>query len=179
MRTRLLAAALLLPLGGAAGAQTNEALAQVVDGWARGRCDALTQLAENPQTGAWVNTTSTPYTTWSIRKVGPQTIEYTMAGGLARRITLADGTYRDHATDSTLAFDPLATEWSILEHGITAPDNWRLFMRHPPVPGEPEGNRTYSELIVAGDVFVWTNWSEENGGPRQRVMYYVCKFTEL
>ena len=86
--------------------------------------------------------------------------------------------YRDRAPDPSAAVDFLREDWTILEHGIHAPDNWRLFMDPGRAPGQPDGLKMYSEMIMAGDVFVWTNWSEQDGGPRVRQMYYVCKYVQ-
>jgi hypothetical protein len=178
MRLRLLAIAAFCASAMPVSAQSDEDLAKVAEGWGRGRCDALTQVAINPQSGEWTTLEQTPYTTWTIRKIGPQSVEYTMAGGLKRRVDLADGMYRDRAPDPAPAVDMMKQDWTIIEHGILAPDNWRLLMDTGSAPGDPEGLKSFSEMIMAGDVFVWTNWMEENGGPRRRVMYAVCKYVD-
>lgn len=178
MRYLSLGFATLLAFGAPVSAQSPEALSMVAEGWGRGQCNALTHVMRNPDTGEWSTVDQTPYSTWTIRQVGPQSVEYTMAGGLTRRVDLEDGMYRDRSPDVAPSADFLKEDWTIVEHGINAPDNWRLLMDPGPAPGQPEGLKTYSEMIVAGDVFIWTNWSEENGGPRVRDMYSICKFVD-
>jgi|GEM_PF-6580526 len=178
MRLPILCFAVSLAFGAPLSAQSAEARSMVAEGWGRGQCDALTQVGLNPDTGEWSTVGQTPYSTWTIRQVGPQSVEYTMAGGLTRRVDLEDGMYRDRSPGVAPSADFMKQDWTILEHGIHAPENWRLFMDTGPAPGQPEGLKTYSEMIMAGDVFVWTNWSEKDGGPRIREMYYVCKYVE-
>ena len=62
-----------------------------------------------------------------------------------------------------------------LVDGLRGPENWRILVLWPPFPDAPLGVRDYSELVVAGDVFVWTNWTEDGSGVRRRVMYAVSK----
>ena len=33
-------------------------------------------------------------------------------------------------------------------------------------------------LIIAGDVFIWTNWADLTDGSRIRTMFFACKFDE-
>jgi hypothetical protein len=101
-----------------------------------------------------------------------------MSGGETWVVELAEGIYilraREAADDSARE----SGEWTIVEHGIHSPENWRLLLLPPPYPGAPEGVRYYSEVIMAGDVYIWTNWIEEDG-VRRRATYSACKLTAV
>ena len=167
---------LLLP-NGPVVAQSDAALAQVAEGWGRGECNLLTHVAENPETGQWETVENSPWGRWTIRRVGPHSVEYTMSSGETRIVELADGAYVDRLAESAEQPPTESEKWTIAEHGIHGPENWRLLLLPPPFPGAPEGMRLYSELIMAGDLYVWTNWLEEEGVMR-RTVYSACKLAE-
>lgn len=178
MRILLLACCSLLLFSGPVAAQTSVALSQVTEGWGRGQCNLLTHVAVNPETGNWETIDPSPWSTWTIQKVGPQSVEFTMAMGVTRRVDFEEGVYRERSPDDAEASAGDSSEWTIEEHGVFASDNWRLLLLHPRQPGQPEGVQSYSEMIMAGNVFVWTNWLEMDGEVRQRGMYYACELEE-
>lgn len=150
-------------------AQSDAALRQVATGFGRGQCSPLTHVALHPETRAWMTIDPSPWAGWTITQVGPRTLEYVRPGDEVRLMEFEEGIYRDRAPGSMED----AETWTILEHGIHAPDNWRILMRPPQLGDEP---RSYAEMIMAGDVFVWTNWVDEASGERVRYMYFACRF---
>ena len=64
-----------------------------------------------------------------------------------------------------------AEEWTIVEHGVHGPDNWRILMTPP---GFEDAAPAYSEIIIVGNVFIWSNWADEPDGSRIRMMYFAC-----
>lgn len=177
VRTSALTLIALLLSYGPVVAQSDAALEWVAEGWGRGECNLLTHVALNPETGRWQSVEDSPWGTWTIRRVGPRSVEYTMSSGATRLVELAEGIYVDRALEAADEPPSESDEWTIVEHGIHGPENWRLFLLPPPYPGGPEGVRHYSEVIMAGDVYIWTNWIEEKG-VRRRTMYSACKLTE-
>ena len=171
MRTLVLASIAVVIASLPAAAQGNDALEQVTEGFGRGQCDPLTHQGLDPEARAWMTIDPSPWTGWTIEKIGPGTLEYLRPGDDARLMEFEEGVYRDRARDSMDG----AEEWTILEHGIHGPDNWRILMTPPEFPDAP---RVYSEMIIAGDVFIWTNWAEQPDGSRLRYMYFACKFAE-
>lgn len=154
-----------------AAAQSNAALEQVTDGFGRGRCDPLTHQYLDPETRVWKNLDPSPWTGWTVEKIGPRTLRYDRPGDESRLMEFETGVYRDRAPDSM----ERAEEWTIVEHGIHGPDNWRILMTPPEFD---DAAPHYSEIVIAGDVFIWTNWAEEEDGSRIRLMYFACRFAE-
>ena len=173
MRISTLTLVALLLSYGRVVAQSDAALRQVAEGWGRGECNLLTHVALNPETGRWQTVEDSPWGTWTIRRVGPRSVEYTMSSGAIRVVELAEGIYMDRAREAADEPPSESDELTIVEHGIHGPENWRLLLLYP---GAPEGVRLYSEVIMAGDVYIWTNWTEEEG-VRRRTMYSACKLT--
>lgn len=159
-------------------AQSDAALQQIAEGWASGECNLLTHVEMNPETGNWQTREDSPWSTWTIRRAGPTSVEYTMSDGTIRRVEFADGVYRDRAAEDADEPPNESEEWAIVEHGIHGPENWRILLRPPLPPEAPSVPRYYSEVIMAGDVYVWTNWIEDEDGVRRRTMYSACKFAE-
>ena len=153
-----------------ASAQSDEALEMVAEGWGRGEWVELNFVGMNPETQRFERVEGSPWTRWQVRKVGPRAVEYTTAHGDTRRVEFADGVYRD-LDPSDGSTDQLQA--TIVEHGIHAADNWRLLIEFP--PGTAPAGRAYSELIVAGDTFVWTNWVETADGDLMRVGYAISR----
>ena len=154
-----------------AAAQSNAALEQVAEGFGRGQCSPLTHQALNPETREWMTIDPSPWTGWTITRIGSTTLEYVRPGDEVRLMEFDEGVYRDRAPDSMDG----AEEWAIVEHGIHGPDNWRLLMTPPEFSAEAP---FYSEIIMAGDVFIWTNWADEPDGARVRYMYFACEFED-
>lgn len=168
MRRTLLALLAVASASAPGVAQSNETLEQVAEGFGRGECSILTHQALDPETRTWATIDPSPWAGWAIERVGPRTLEYVRPDGVIRHMEFEEGVYRDRAPDTLEG----AEEWTILEHGISASDNWRILMK----PAAPNAPPVYSEMIVAGDVFVWTNWADEPDGSRIRFMYVVCQF---
>jgi len=152
-------------------AQEGAALQQLAAGWARGEWVLLAHVGVNPQTGRWEAVENSPWSRWTVRRVGPRSVEYATHNGLTRVVEFADGRYLDRPPAGGDGSPGEGTEASIVQHGIFGTDNWRILILWPPSPDAPEGPRDYSELIMAGNVFVWTNWTEDADGTRRRVMY--------
>lgn len=171
MRRSLLAIIAVVFASLPAAAQSNETLEQVAEGFGRGQCNPLTHQGLNPETRAWMTIDPSPWTGWAIERVGPRTLEYVRPDGVTRHMEFEEGVYRDRDPDTLEG----AEEWNIVEHGINAPDNWRILMAPPPAANAPS---VYSEMIIAGDVFVWTNWADQPDGSRLRYMYFACQFEE-
>jgi hypothetical protein len=152
-----------------AAAQGNEALEQVTEGFGRGQCDPLTHQALDPETRLWETIDPSPWAGWTVTRIGPRTLEYSRPGDGLRLMEFEEGVYRDRAPDSMAD----AEQWRITEHGIHGPDNWRILMIPPEFGDEL---RIYSEMIIVGDVFIWTNWADQSEGSRIRTMYFACKF---
>lgn len=175
MRFSLLALTTLLLAAAPGSAQSNDLLEQVTEGWGRGQCDPLTHVGLNPETGAWQTIDPSPWTGWTIRQIGPRALEYMRPPDETRVMEFEEGVYRDRALEGTDPSGQDSEEWTIVEHGIHAPDNWRIRMVPPAPPGGPS---MYAELSIAGDVFIWTNWLEQPDESPMRFMYFACQFSE-
>ena len=154
-----------------AAAQSNVALEQVTEGFGRGQCNPLTHQGVNPETGTWMTIDPSPWTGWTIERIGPRTLQYERPGDEIRLMEFEEGVYRDRAPDSMED----AEEWTIVEHGIHGPDNWRILMTPPEFS---EAAPSYSEIIIAGAVFIWSNWADQADGSRIRLMFFACEFAE-
>ena len=154
-----------------AAAQSSAALEQVAEGFGRGQCNPLTHQAVNPETRAWMSIDPSPWTGWTIEKIRPQTLRYERPGDETRLMEFEEGIYRDRAPDSMEG----AEEWTIVEYGIHGPDNWRILMTPPEFS---DAAPFYSEIITAGDIFIWTHWADQPDGPRIRLMFFACRFGE-
>lgn len=152
-----------------AAAQSNASLGTLAEGFGRGQCDALTHQALDPATREWMTIEPSSWDGWVVTKVGPRTLKYVRPGDSPRLMEFSEGTYRDRAPDDSEEPE----EWSIVEHGVHGPANWRILMTPP--ESDPAAPR-YSELIMAGDVFIWTNWVSQPDGSRMRTMYFACSF---
>lgn len=169
MRTLVLSMLLAVAAALPTAAQSDAELTQVVEGFGRGQCNPLTHQALNPETGRWMNIDPSPWTGWTIKRAGPGALEYVTPGEPPRLMEFEDGVYRDRAPDGMED----AEEWTIVEHAIHGSDNWRIVMTPPEFGAE---SPTYAELIIAGDIFIWTNSSERSDGSRVRFMYFACRF---
>jgi hypothetical protein len=169
---RTLAAVLLFAMPVAA--QSDEALRQVAEGWGRGVWTELRTLGLNPQTGQFEPPEASPYARWEVTVVAPSTVRYTTAQGEKREVQLVDGLYRegDVLPDGTVGhFD----EARIVEHGIHGPENWRLLILWPSDPGSLPEQRVSSEIVMVGDLFIWTQWHGPLEGDRTRIVYSVSR----
>lgn len=172
MRSLLLVLLTILMAPSLVTAQSNAALEQLTDGFGRGACEPLTHQGLNPETRDWMSIDPSPWTGWTIKKIGPRTLEYLRPGDGTRLMEFEPGVYRDRAPDSMEDTE----EWTIVEHGIHAPDNWRLLIKPPEFD---DAATVYSEMIIVGDIFIWTNWAEQPDGPRIRYMHFACRFAEV
>lgn len=152
-------------------AQTGAALDQVIEGFGRGQCDALTHQALDPTTRQWMTIDPSPWDGWVVKKIGPRALEYVRSGDEPRLMEFADGVYRDRAPNNPSDSE----EWEIIEYGIHSPDNWRILMTPPEFD---ETAPVYAELIVVGNVFMWVNWADQPNAPRLRVMHFSCRFVD-
>ena len=172
--TMLLAAALAFP----ASAQTPEALDAMASGWGRGVWAELHSQYQNPETGEFESVEGSPWSRWTVRRVGPGTVEYTTADGTTNRVQFADGVYRDFGPVGDDGSVGSPDEASIIHWQVDAEANWRIVLEWPPFPDAPVGVREFSELIVAGDLFVWTNFSGADLDSARRVMYSVSRLSK-
>jgi hypothetical protein len=171
MRGLLVALASFVLASLPAAGQSSAALEQMTEGFGRGQCDALAHLALSPETREWTSIDPSPWAGWIVKRIGPRTLEYVRPGDEARLMEFDEGVYRDRAPGSMEG----AEEWIILEHGVHGSDNWRILMTPPEFS---ETTPIYSELIIAGDVFIWTNWADQSDGSRIRTMYFACRFVD-
>lgn len=99
MRSSVSAFVALLIVHAPLVAQSDAALQQIAEGWASGECNLLTHVGMNPETGNWQTVEDSPWRTWTIRRAGPTSVEYTMSDGTIRRVEFADGVYRARAAE--------------------------------------------------------------------------------
>lgn len=169
--------AMLTVLSGLAmplAAQSDDALQQVAEGWGRGVWTELRTLGLNPETGQYEAPESSPYARWEVTVVGPGIVRYTTAHGETREVQFIDGLYRegDVQADGTVRhYD----EARIVEHGIRGPANWRLLILWPAAPDSPPQQRAFSEIVMVGDLFTWTQWHGPLDGARTRVVHSVSQ----
>ena len=166
--------AVVLILATPVGAQSDEALQQVAEGWGRGVWTELRTLGLNPETGQFESPEASPYARWEVRVVAPATVRYTTAHGETREVQFQDGLYREGDVLPDGAVDHF-DEARILGHGIHGPENWRLLILWPPTPGSPPEQRAFSEIVMVGDLFIWTQWHGPLDGERTRIVHSVSQ----
>ena len=98
-----------------------------------------------------------------------------MSDGPRNRIKFSGDRYRDYGMvnpDGTVG-EP--TDLLIVQKKVRSPRDWRILLQWPPLPDAPDGPLEFSEVVMAGDLLIWSNWQGTSVDVMHRVSVSVSR----
>lgn len=169
MRTSLSVIATLWIAGPALGQSADER-AMMVEGWARGEWQDIYTASRESREAAWITPPAEqlPWTAWRVKAHSGFVVEGTTAFGDVWYAEFLEGTYRDFdGFDGEERVN--AMDLDIVDYSVHAADEWHLIYRR----SQPENY--FSELRVMGDLFMWSNYFEDEDGRKWRDLISISK----